>query len=290
LGRQESKLGGVNMENQIIADSCCDMNDALRAETGLLQVPLTIRVKDKLYVDDLSLDTRELINEMKSSSEAPSTSCPSPNDFADAYVSGKNNFVVTLSSELSGTYNSALIAKDIFEEENEESKVYVFNSKSASVGETMISLKIASLIKEGLEESQIVEETEKYISEMKTFFILETLDNLIKAGRISNFKGKVASLLSIVPIMKATDEGKIDLSENVRGTKKAFNRLVEIIGSASDRGKGKTLGIAHCNCIDKAIKLKEEVQKRYDFKDIIIVETQGISTVYANDGGIVVTF
>lgn len=278
------------MEKQIVADSCCDLSGELREKMKIVEVPLTIRVNDKLYVDDESLDTSELIAEMKSSAESPSTSCPSPDDFIKSYRADKDSFVVTLSSELSGTYNSALLGKQLFEEENKDSFIHVFNSKSASVGETMISLKLFELIDEGLENSVIIERTEKYIAEMKTFFILESLDNLIKAGRISKFKGKLASLLSIVPIMKATEVGEIDLCEKVRGAKKALNRLVDIIGEQGESFEEKMLGIAHCNCLDKALRLKSEIERKYNFKDIIIVETQGISTVYANDGGIVIAF
>lgn len=278
------------MEKQIIADSCCDLSEELKAKTNIVEVPLTIRVNDKLYVDDETLDTLELISEMKSSQEPPSTSCPSPDDFIKVYSEDKSSFVVTLSSELSGTYNSAVLAKQIYQEEHKDSFIHVFNSKSASVGETMISLKVAELIEQGLENSAIVERTEAYIEEMKTFFILESLDNLIKAGRISKFKGKLASLLSIVPIMKATEAGEIDLCEKVRGAKKAFNRLVEIIGEQGSSFEEKILGIAHCNCLEKAVKLKSEIERLYNFKDVVIVETQGISTVYANDGGIVIAF
>ncbi|OHW61811.1 DegV domain-containing protein [Andreesenia angusta] len=278
------------MKKQIIADSCCDLSEALKAKMDIVEVPLTIRANGKLYVDDETLDTLELIAEMKSSQEPPSTSCPSPDDFIKSYDAEKDSFVVTLSSELSGTYNSAVLAKQIFQEEHKESFIHVFNSKSASVGETMISLKLQELINKGLENSEVVEQTEAYIEEMKTYFILESLDNLIKAGRISRFKGKLASLLSIVPIMKATDAGEIDLSEKVRGAKKAFGRLVEIIGEQGSSFEEKILGIAHCNCFEKALKLKSEIERAYNFKEIVIVETQGISTVYANDGGIVIAF
>lgn len=278
------------MKKQIIADSCCDLSEELRKGMDIVEVPLTIRVNDKLYVDNETLDTLELIKEMKSSQDSPSTSCPSPDDFIKSYRNDRDSFVVTLSSELSGTYNSAVLAKQIFQEENPESFIHVFNSRSASAGETVISLKLAELIDEGFENDVIVEKTERYISEMKTFFILESLDNLIKAGRISKFKGKLASLLSIVPIMRATEDGEIDLSEKVRGAKKAFSRLVEIIGEQGASFEERVLGIAHCNCYDKALKLKLEVEKRYNFKEIVIVETQGISTVYANDGGIVIAF
>lgn len=273
---------------KIIADSCCDLNSTLRERTEITQVPLTIRIENDSYVDDESLDTMMIIEEMKASKEATTTSCPSPDDFLKSYEKGKSNFVVTLSNKLSGTYNSALLGKQIFDEGG-EGFIHVFDSKSASVGETLVGIKVRELIDSGEEDSTIVEKVEKYISSMNTYFILESLENLIKAGRISKVKAKLISLMSIVPIMKAND-GEIDLSEKVRGAKKAFNRLVDIIGEQSTSMEDKVLGIAHCNALEKAQKLKEQIESRYDFKEVIIVETQGISTVYANDGGIVIAF
>ena len=168
--------------------------------------------------------------------------------------------------------------------------IHVFDSFSASVGETLISMKISELIAKGYENSSIVDKTNEYIKGMKTLFILESLENLIKTGRITSFKGKIASLLSIKPIMGATDKGEINLVENVRGSKRAFRRLLELIGEKGERFEKKILGIAHCNALERALEFKEEVQKRYNFKDIIVVDTAGISTVYANDGGLIIAF
>lgn len=272
----------------IIADSCCDLSSEIREETGIVQVPLTIRIDDERYIDDVNLDTDEIIREMKKSANATTTSCPSPDDFLKEFVVGESNFVVTLSDKLSGSYNSAALSKQIFDEKK-DGFVHIFNSKSASIGETLIGIKIKELIGENKSDQVIVEEVEDYIENMNTYFILESLENLIKAGRISKVKAKLISLMSIVPIMKSSG-GEIDLSEKVRGAKKAFNRLVEIVGEQAESMEDKVLGIAHCNALDKAQNLKRQIEERYNFKRIVIVETQGISTVYANDGGIVIAF
>lgn len=272
----------------IIADSCCDLNKALRERSKIEQVPLTIRIENKTYIDKEGLDTSMIIREMKACKEATTTSCPSPDDFISAYKKGQSNFVVTLSNKLSGTYNSALLGKQIFDEDK-DGFVHVFDSKSASIGETLVGLKVRELVDSGADDSTIVEKVETYISNMNTYFILDSLENLIKAGRISKVKAKLISLMSIVPIMKAND-GEIDLSEKVRGAKKAFNRLVDIVGEQAGSVEDKVLGIAHCNALEKAEKLKSEIESRYSFKEVIVVETQGISTVYANDGGIVIAF
>ncbi len=278
------------MQFKIIGDSCCDLTDDLKKEMNVSIVPLTINVDEKIFIDNDSLNTLELLKDMKKSSNIPKTSCPSPNDYIKEFEREKANFVVTLSSELSGSYNSAVLAKDLFLEEHPDQFIYVFDSKSASTGQGLIAMKIYELIQQGFEKEQVVEKVEQYITEMQTYFILDSLDNLIKAGRIGVLSGKLATMLSIVPIMKSNDKGEIELLEKVRGSKKAFKRLVDVIGEQGVKLEEKVLAIAHCNCKEKAISFKDEAKKKYNFKDIVIFETHGISTVYANDGGLIISF
>ncbi len=275
---------------QIIADSCCDLNKEIEDLTNIKIVPLTINIDGIEYKDDKDLDTNELLKKMKASKSVPKTANPSPQAYMDAYKGDESVFVVTLSSQLSGSYNSAMIAKKMFLENANDKFIHVFDSLSASIGETLVSMKVFELGKKNLDDIEIVKKVNEYINEMKTFFVLESLENLIKAGRMSKLKGKLASVLSIKPIMRGTDKGAIELVKKVRGSKRALRKLVDVIGEKGDRLEEKILGIAHCNCLDRALKLKEEVNEKYNFKDIIIVDTAGISTVYANDGGIVIAF
>ena len=221
---------------------------------------------------------------------SPKTACPSPEQFMKSYEGKESTFVVTLSSAISGTYNSAVLAKDMFLEEVTNKFIHIFDSRSAASGETLISLKIHELSKLNIGEMEIVKRVNNYIKEMKTFFLLESLDNLAKAGRLNPIIAKLASVLSIKPIMGATEEGTIKLVEKVRGYKRAFNKLVDIIGEEGKNLEEKILGIAHCNCIERALQFKEEVMKKYKFKDIIIVEMKGLSSSYANEGGLVIAF
>jgi DegV family protein with EDD domain len=252
-------------------------------------VPLKIDVEDKSFVDDHSMDVKELLSAMKNSNEPVRTSSPSPGDFLSQYEKGENVFVVTLSSALSSTYSNAVLAKNIALETSNKF-IHVFDSLSASVGETLVSLKIFELIQKNFNPKEIVKKVEEYIEGMKTFFILESLDNLMKAGRISKTMGHIASMLSIKPIMGGDEDGTIKLVEKVRGSKRAFKRLVDIIGEQGENFEDKILGIAHCNALEKAEELKRSVEEKYNFKEIIIVETAGLSTAYANDGGIIVAF
>lgn len=278
------------MSMRIVADSCCDVSPEVEKQTGIELVPLTIQIGDKEYRDDKNLDIDGLIEDMKNSPIAPKTACPSPQDFIESYKGDGSVFVVTLSSALSGTYRSAMMAKDIFLEEVENKFIHVFDSLSASVGETLVSLHISELINKGLKEMEIVEKVNAYIKEMRTFFTLKSLDNLVKSGRVSQFVAKVSSILSVRPIMADNGEGQIEVHEKVVGAKRVFKRLVEVIGEQGQNLEDKVLGIAHCNALESALAFKEEVLKRYNFKDIVIVRTGGISSVYANEGGLIIAF
>lgn len=278
------------MSVKIVADSCCDLNQELRKQMNIKIAPLTIQLDGQVYKDDEHLDIDSFIAKMRASSEIPKTACPSPKEFMDAYKGEESVFVVTLSSALSGTYKSAVLARDMFLEEAQKKFIHVFDSFSASVGETLISLKISEMTKKSLEDSQIVEKVNEYIKGMKTFFMLETLENLVKAGRISPIVAKVTSILNVRPIMAGTEEGTIKVHEKVIGAKRAFKRFIEVIGEGETNFEDRILGIAHCNCLEKALEFKNEVLKRYKFKDIIIVKTAGISSVYANEGGLVIAF
>ncbi len=278
------------MTCKIVADSSCDLNDDLKGKLNISLVPFKIDVDEESFIDNANIDVARLIKSMKNSPNPVKTSCPSPGDFAKEYEKHDDIFAVTISSKLSGTYNSALLAKQMAEEKEPKKFIHVFDSKSASVGETLVSIKIQELIDQSLSNLEIVDKVEKYIKEMKTFFILENLDNLIKNGRISKTKGLIASVLNLKPIMGDDGDGNIDLIENNRGTKKAFKRLVEIIGETGEKLEEKILGIAHVDALERAENLKNEIEGLYNFKDIILVKTAGLSTAYANDGGIVLVF
>lgn len=275
---------------KIIVDSCCDLNRDLIEEFNIDVVPLTIEFGDCIYRDDENLDMDAFLNNMRNTKERIRTSCPSPNDFMEKFKGPDSAFVVTLSSALSGTNRSACIAKKMYFEEFGEKFIHVFDSFSASIGETIIAMKIGEFIKNGYDELGIAEKVDEYIKGMKTFFMLESFDNLVKAGRVNPIVAKITSALSVKPIMAGTAEGTIKLYEKVIGAKRAFKRFVDVIEEQELKLEDRILGISHCNCPEKALQFKEEAQKRYNFKDIVIMETRGISSVYANEGGIVIAF
>lgn len=277
------------MDYKIVADSGCDVNDDIKKMTGMELVPLTMRLDDREYIDDENLDINEYIDAMKKSKNAPKTSCPSVQDFIDRYRDAKNLFVVTISAKLSGTYNSAMQARSSILDDAGDRFIHVFDSMSACIGETLISLKLHEYISKNLNPSEIIDKVTGYIKDMKTYFLLENLDHLAKSGRINPIIAKAASMLSIKLVM-GSDNGDIRLVEKVRGYDRAFSRLIDIIGEEGTNHKDKVLGISHCNCLQRALNLKEQLMKRYKFKDIIVVQTSGLGATYMDDGGLVLAF
>lgn len=278
------------MNYRIVVDSCCDLPDEYRKNEHFVFVPLTLEVDGENIVDDENFNQIEFIEKMKKSENCPKSACPSPDAYVKAYESDEMTdvYVVTLSSKLSGSYNSAELGRNIYIEEDGKNNVYVCDSKSASAGEGVIALKILELCESGKSFEEVVDEISRFRDGMDTYFILESLDNLRKNGRLSNVKAFLAQALHIKPIMGA-DDGDIVQLDQVRGMNKALKKLVEIVNSDVKDSKNKILSIAHCNCPDRAAALKEAFLKSCEYKDIIVVNTRGVSTLYANDGGVVIS-
>lgn len=278
------------MDRIIVADSSCDLNPEIADAVDVNIVPFKLYIEGEEYIDDKELNVLNFVSKMIKSPELPRSACPSPNDFMEKFQKAREVFVITISSMLSGTFNSAELAKNLYKEEYPDAKVHVFDSKSASIGETLIAMRVRELINKGLDFETIVENVETYIASQKTLFIAESLENLMKNGRISKFKGRLATALNIKPIMAATDEGEIVLVEKARGSNKAFKRLAEMVSERAGNAQERILAISHCDNLSRAEMLKAEIEKHCKFKDIIIVQTAGLSSLYVDNQGIILTF
>jgi len=274
------------MKYNLLVDSCTDFS---KETEDIPRVPFRILIENEEIIDE-NLDINSLIVKMKNTKQQIKTACAPPEDFINRLKAEANNFIVTISSQLSGSYNSAMVAVETFKEKFPESFVHVFDTKTACAGETMIAMKVKQLIEDNLNTAEIIEQTNKYISKVRTLFILDSLDNLAKNGRITNFKAILANIMHIVPIMGEDGEGKIELKEQIRGKKRAFARLVDMIAEYNVDFENTILGITHVNCLEKAEKLRDEIKAKYPFKDIKIFKSSGLSTIYADDGGIVIAF
>ncbi len=278
------------MNYKIVVDSCTDLTCGQRKEDVFQIIPLTLQVEDEFIVDDDSFDQKYFLDKVAKSPQCPKSSCPSPEDYMRAYGMAENIFVVTLSSQLSGSYNSAMLAKKLYLEQHPGKKVEVFDSKSASIGQTLIASKIKEYAELGLEFDEIVKKVSAYRDEQYTLFVIETLETLRKNGRLSNLTAFICNTLDIKPIMASTEEGAITKVGQNRGMKKALLNMADHIAKHVKNPEEKVLGIAHCNNYERALFTKEAILEKVTFKDVIIADTRGVSSMYANDGGIVVSY
>ncbi len=279
------------MSYRIIGDSCTDLTPEMKAEGKVKIVSLTLTVDGVDYRDDETFNQIEFIKAAAASEDAPKSSCPSPEEYRAAY--GENNetaYCVTLSANLSGSYNSAVLGANLVQEDFPEKKIHVFNSCSAAIGQTLIALKIQECADTGASFEEVVEQVEAFIAKQETLFVLDNLETLRKNGRLSNMKAAVINVLNIRPVMMATPEGTIEQAMIARGNKKALKKMCEEVGNRVDHPEERILGISHCNCLERAMFVKSEIEKLYNFKKIIIADTAGVATMYANDGGIIISF
>ena len=212
----------------ILADSCCDLSPELLKKTQAKIAPLTITIDDTHYVDDGTVDIPPYLAAMKASKNPVRSACPSPDLYAeDIRATEGDCFIVTLSAKLSGSHNAASLGVQLAQEDMPEKKVHVFDSESASAGETYIALMIHDLIAAGKSFEQIVELVEEKIRSMHTLFVLDSLDNLVKNGRISRTVALLANVLSIRLLMSDDGHGAIKNISKARGIKGALGQMVE---------------------------------------------------------------
>jgi len=277
------------MTYRLICDSCTDLPLEEQSDPRLLRVPLGIQLGPETVQDDETLQQAVLLEKMKSWPDAPKTACPSPAEYLRHFLEGGDNYVVTLSGRLSGSYNAAMQARAIYREEGGKGNVHVFNSRSASAGQTQIALLIRELAEGGMPFAQIVERVEAYINRMKTLFVLENLDNLRKNGRLTKMQSLVTGALRVKLLCGSTPEGEIEKLGQGLSVRQALARMISRM--AADSGHvGRRLVIAHCNCPDRAVYVRDLARSRCQFGSILLAAAGGITTVYANDGGIVTAY
>ena len=277
------------MKFKVIVDSCGELTPEMKQDERFASAALTLEVGADIIVDDETFDQADFLRKVAAYPECPKSACPSPEVYQKGFeTDAEHLYAVTLSSELSGSYNSAILGKNLFLEEQPEKKVHVFNSKSASGGQSLIAMKIMECEERGLSFGEVVSEVEKYIEEMSTFFVLENLETLRKNGRLSRVKALVASALKIKPVMGSTPEGTICQLDQARGMNKAIVKMVDHIGEKGINIPEKTVVITHCNCPERAKMLEEAIREKLNPAKIVVMDTAGVSSMYANDGGVIV--
>jgi len=277
------------MSYKIVVDSCCDLPEEYRKDPRFEIVPLGLEVGDYHIMDDENFNQKEFLEKVATSDQCPKSACPSPDRYMRAYTTDAEDvYVVTLSSHLSGSYNSAILGKEIYHEELGDKNIYVADSLSAACGETQIALKAMELAESGLSFEEVIPLLETYRDKMSTYFVLDNLDTLRKNGRLSGMKAFVASTLNIKPICAGNHGDIVQRGQGV-GIKKALIKMTELVVRETEHPEEKRLMISHCNCFERAMVVKDMIIAKAPFQDVIVVDTAGVASMYANDGGIVVT-
>lgn len=277
------------MSYVIIMDSCGERTDKMKQDERIVSAPLTLEVDGDSFVDDETFDQLDFIRRVAASPTGPKSACPSPEVYRTAFERDVDHaYAVTLSAELSGSCNSAVLARQMVLEEHPEKKIHVFNSRSASVGETLITMKIQEYEEEGLSFEEIVEKVEAYIESQTTYFVLESLETLRKNGRLSNLKAFVATALKIKPVMRSTPAGAIMQLDQARGLNRALMKMANYVAQEAVNPARKILAVTHVNCPERGKMVANAIRELIPVKDVIVLNAAGCSTMYANDGGIIV--
>ena len=268
----------------ILADSCCDLSPELLKKTQAKIAPLTITIDDTHYVDDGTVDIPPYLAAMKASKNPVRSACPSPDLYAeDIRATEGDCFIVTLSAKLSGSHNAASLGVQLAQEDMPEKKVHVFDSESASAGETYIALMIHDLIAAGKSFEQIVELVEEKIRSMHTLFVLDSLDNLVKNGRISRTVALLANVLSIRLLMSDDGHGAIKNISKARGIKGALGQMVETCRKHTEglAAASQRLVISYCNCPERARQVRDMIREKCPaIGEIIMTPTSALSSMY----------
>lgn len=277
------------MSYKIVVDSCCELPEQYKNDSRFQSIPLTLEIGDYEIPDDETFDQKDFLQRVAAYPLCPKSSCPSPEKYREAFHDeAEEVYVVTLSSHLSGSYNSAELGKSLYEEKYGAKKIHVIDSESASCGETQLVFKIVECKEAGLSFAETVETVETFKRQMRTYFVLDNLETLRKNGRLSGVKALVASTLNIKPVMIG-NLGVIEQKGQAIGINKALAKMADGIVADVTKPQERILMITHCNCPERAQYMRRLMEKRASFKNVVIMDTAGISSMYANDGGVIVT-
>ncbi|MDY4761252.1 DegV family protein [Streptococcus thoraltensis] len=275
---------------KIVADSGCNLValQGLAENVAFVRVPLTLQVGSQLFIDDEGLDVEHMLDILKETKAAATSACPSPDAYMKAFEGADNILVVTITGGLSGSQNSAQIAKDMYLEDHPNTNIHVIDSLSAGGEMDLLVQKMETLIAAGLSFDEVVSQIKAYQEKTKLIFILAKVDNLVKNGRLNKVLGKVIGLLNIRMVGKASSEGKLELLQKAKGQKKAVSASYQEMVKAGYQGD--RVLIAHCHNDKICQQLNDFIKKDYPAADVQVVPTSGLCSFYAEDGGILMGY
>lgn len=273
---------------RIVTDSSCDLNKEIAEKYNIEIVPLNVAFGEDMYADG-EIEKSEFYTMMANSPVLPKTSCPSPERFMRSYEGEEDEIlVITLASKLSGTYSTAVLAKKMFEEEYPNKKVSVIDTETGSVGQALLIVKAAQLAEEGKSLDEIVSTIESIKHDVVLYGSLETLENAIKGGRVNPIAGKLINALNFKVIVKIGN-GEVKPCDKARGDNNSLKKVVENVCSSIKEGEVKSLAIAHANCLDKALKVKEMMLKNHNFESVMISEVGSVMGTYTSKGAVLIS-
>lgn len=272
------------MKRKIVTDSSCDIWELNGVDFAV--APMTISTDNKHYVDNQELDVRLMSEDLAKYKGVSHTACPSVGSWLDCYEGYDEVFVVTLTGAMSGTYNSAMTAKGIYEEENENVKIHVFDSLSTGPEMRLLIEKLKEMIEEDLTFEEIVEKGQDYLNHTRLFFALKSLHNFAMNGRVSKTVASAIGVLNISIFATASEEGTIQQISKCRGEKKVVKSMIEHLENAGYHG-GK-VRISHADNLKLAHNVRDKILELYPHADIIVYPMGGLCTYYAEIGGLLV--
>lgn len=272
------------MKRKIVADSSCDIWELNGVDFAV--APITISTDNKHYVDNQELDVHLMSEELAKYKGVSHTACPSAGAWLDCYEGYDEVFVVTLTGAMSGTYNSAMAAKGIYEEENDNVKVHVFDSLSTGPEMRLLIEKLKEMIEEDLPFEEIVEKGQDYLKHTRLFFALKSLHNFAMNGRVNKAVASAIGVLNISIFATASEEGTIQQISKCRGEKKVVRSMIEHLENAGYHG-GK-VRISHADNLKLAHNVRDKILELYPNADIIVYPMGGLCTYYAEKGGLLV--
>lgn len=272
---------------KVITDSTADIPEELRRELGIEMVPLKVHLAGETYLDGVTLTPSEFYEKLAEVDELSTTSQPTPNEFVEMYrkVTGEQKYDIIsihLSSAMSGTYQSAVLAQSMLEE---ELRIEVIDSKKASYAHGMIVVAVAEAARAGKKLEQCREIAERYIKELKVYFMVDTLKYLEKGGRIGKASALVGSLLNIKPILKLDEDGEVAADEKVRGKKRALTRIYEKLKQEA-AGEPVDIGLLHANREEEIRVIEETLREHLDIAQLRVAELGPVIGTHAGPGTI----
>ena len=277
------------MKITLITDSTCDLKPEYLAKEGIPFAPLKVLFGEQEFVDKIDLTNVEFYEKMRSSKELPTTSQVNPGEFYELFSkeleAGNQVIGVFLSSELSGTYNSAVVAKEMLANDN----IFLIDSRTVSFALGLLVIKLKAKIDSGATAKEVIAYSDELVKSSQLYGMLDTLENLKKGGRLSSGTAMIGKMLNLKPIIEVK-EGVVNVAEKARGSRKGLTWMIEQLAKSYPNGKIEEMAVAHANSSEKANDLKQLLLERFEIGTIHEIEIGSVVGTHAGEGAVGITY